>query len=102
MALRPLAIVTALSFAVSASFADDLLYSYEGDVLPYDASAGWLVFNPCDYPSGESVADGHFVLNWPEPGNSANYAYRIAQPPEAPPPTRWVEWRCRSNHPLGR
>ena len=101
MCLRPLTIVAALSFAVSASFADEVLYTYEGDVLPYDDSAGWIIADPCEAPCGESVADGHFILHWPDPGNLANYDYSIARPPEAPPPTLWVEWRFRSNHPLG-
>ena len=101
MPLRSLLLVTAFALAVGASLADEVLYTYEGDVLPYDESAGWLIADPCEYPCGESVADGHFVLNWPEPGNFANYHYWIAQPPEATPPTLWVEWRFRSNHPLG-
>jgi hypothetical protein len=28
--------------------ADDLRCCSEGDVLPYDESAGWVIFNPCD------------------------------------------------------
>ncbi len=51
MALRPLAIATALSFAVSSSFADEVLYTYEGvnhafhnDTAPtrYDSDAAKL------------------------------------------------------------
>ena len=86
MPLRPFLIVAAYTLGVGASLADEVLYTYEGDVLPYDASAGWLVFDPCEYPCNESLADGRFILNWPEPGNLANYHYWIAQPPEGPPP----------------
>ena len=69
-----------------AVFADDVIYRYEGDVLPHDPSEGWLVFDPCDPPCSESLEDGHFVLFWPQAGNLANYTYRIAEPPEEPPP----------------
>jgi hypothetical protein len=30
-----------------------------------------------------------------------NYHYEIARPPDAAPATLWVEWRFRSNHPIG-
>ena len=101
MFFRGLAIllcVTPLCWAV----ADDLIYRYEGDVVPYDESAGWEIFNPCDSPCTESVEEGHFVLRWPFAGNFVNYHYWIAQSPEPPPATLWVEWRFRSNHPLGQ
>jgi len=80
--------------------ADDLLYRYEGDVLPYDPSGGWMVFDPCSPPCGESLEDGRFVLRWTEPGDAANYAYVITEPPNAQPPSLWVEWRFRSNQPI--
>ena len=81
--------------------ADETLYRYEGDVLPYDASAGWEIFNFCEAPCSESLQDGHFVLQWPEAGDFVNYNLLFGSEPEVPPPpTLWVEWRFRSNHPL--
>ncbi len=81
--------------------ADEVLYAYEGDVLPYDESAGWVVFNPCEEPCSDWIEDGHFVLHWSEPADLVNYDLSIVQSPQEPPPTLWVEWRFRSNHPLG-
>ncbi|MCH9001389.1 MAG: hypothetical protein IIC02_02350 [Planctomycetes bacterium] len=80
--------------------ADETLYRYEGDVLPLDPSAGWVMGNPCDPPCSEFLEDGHFVRLWSVAADFASYAFRIAQPPD-PPPTLWVEWRFRSNFPLG-
>ncbi len=100
--VRTLVAVLLGALALRASVADDLLYRYEGNVVPYDESAGWILADPCDTPCTESVEDGHFILRWPWAGNLANYHLWIARrddPP--PPPTLWVEWRFRSNHPLG-
>lgn len=77
---------------------DELLYAYEGDVLPYEA--GWLIYNPCDQLCSESMEGGRFVLSAPSQTDSFNYHLRIAYPPELPPPSLWVEWRFRSNHPI--
>ena len=75
--------------------------SGDGDVLPYDAAAGWVIADPCEAPCDESLDGGHFVNHWAEVGDLVNYHYWIAREPDAPPPTLWVEWRFRSNHPLG-
>ncbi len=101
MSCRRLVIVVMLVATSHAARADETLYRYEGNVLPYDEFAGWRVFDPCEDPCSESLEDGHFVLRWPQGGDLANYQYSIADPPEPPPPTLWVEWRFRSNHPLG-
>ncbi len=89
----------AIEFIAVPVFADEALYRYEGDVLPYDPQAGWAVYDPCEGPCSESVVDGRFVLHWADASNLVNYNYWIAQPPQAPPPTLWVEWRFRSNNP---
>jgi hypothetical protein len=89
-----------LWFTISAVLADELLYRYEGDMLPYDDSAGWLD-GLCEEPCSESLEDGHLVLRWPYANDLVNYHYWIALSPEQAPPTLWVEWRFRSNHPLG-
>ncbi len=100
MSLRDALIVAAVAYSAVGAAADELLYRYEGDVVPYDESAGWMIYDPCDPPCTESVRDGDFVLDWAYVGDLANYAYRIAEPPDDPPPTLWVEWRFRSNHPI--
>ncbi len=93
-------VLAALLFGFSAATrGDDLLYRYEGDVLPYDPSAGWLD-GLCEDTCHESLENGYFVLRWPEVGDSAAYTYVIAQPPVAPPTSLWIEWRIRSNHPI--
>ena len=93
-------ILSLLTLSVSATTqADDVLHRYEGNVHPL--SAGWIVGNPCQPPCAESVEDGHFLYRWPRAYDFASYHLWIAQPPQPPPPTLWVEWRFRSNHPLG-
>lgn len=81
-------ILIIICFLYSASFADDLLYRYEGDVLPYDESAGWELFNPCGDKGqcSESIENGHLVLRWPQASDLVNYNLWIARPGEAPPP----------------
>ncbi len=103
MSARACTIMALFSVSICAgnARADELLYCYEGDVVPYDESAGWIVADACDDPCSESVEDGHFVLRWPYAGNLANYHLWITQPPQEPPPTLWVEWRFRSNQPIG-
>lgn len=82
----------------AAAQADGLLYRYEGNVVPLDPSAGWIVGNPCDPPCTESVENGRFVLRWPQGRDAANYDLTLPAPSL---PTLWVEWRFRSNHPFG-
>ena len=90
------------TLALRASLADDVLYRYEGQVLPYDKSAGWLIFDACEEECSESVENGHLVLEWIG-GESVNYTYIISNDAGEPPvpPTLWVEWRFRSNQPFG-
>jgi len=82
------------------SYADDVVYRYEGDVLAYDASAGWIP-SVCQYPCRERLENGRFVLSWAHAADHVQYLYRVTVPPETPPPSLWVEWHFRSNHPLG-
>jgi len=83
------------------AFADDVIHRYEGNVVPYDESAGWEG-NACEAPCSETIEDGHLVLRFAYAWNSAGYRKVIAQEPDTtPPPTLWAEWRFRSNHPLG-
>jgi hypothetical protein len=100
MLFRSLFVAVSLSFAVAAR-ADVTSYRYEGDVLPYDPSAGWQVFNSCDPPCTESVEKGHFVARWPEIGDFFQYVFLMADLPGGVPSSLWVEWRFRSNHPKG-
>lgn len=86
----------------NSCMADEILYRYEGDVLPSEEGTGWEVFNPCEGPCSEQIVDGKFVLTWDVPNDSVNYSHRIATPESPPPPeTLWVEWQFRSNHPIG-
>ena len=80
-----LALFTFLAWPPSA-MADETLYRYDGDVLPYDASAGWVIADPCEPPCDESLNGGHFVNHWAEVGDLVNYHYWIAREPDAPPP----------------
>ena len=76
-----------LVFAIgSSAIADETLYRYEGNVLPYDVSAGWEIFDPCEPPCSESVEDGHFVLHWTVANNFTNYTLEIGREPETSPP----------------
>ena len=99
MAFRGLIIVLVLGGVALWCAADDVLYRYEGDVLPYDESAGWIVANPCDGACQESIIDGHYVTEFGELGDGTyNHHYwidRVGDPP--PPMSLWVEWRYRSN-----
>jgi hypothetical protein len=89
------ALVT-VSIGADRAGADEVLYRYEGTVVPYDASAGWIISNPCDGACVESLEEGHFVLSWPELGDGARYHFWITSPPESGLSSLWVEWRFRS------
>jgi len=80
--------------------ADDLLFRYEGNVLPYSVDGGWNQGNPCENGCSESVDDGYFELRWDVATDFALYLHWIAQPPTPAPTTLWVEWRFASNHPF--
>ncbi|MBU0716711.1 MAG: thrombospondin type 3 repeat-containing protein [Planctomycetes bacterium] len=98
MSARWVSVIVAV--AIVPALADEVLYRYEGDVLPYDPSAGWLVGNPCEGVCSESLEDGHFKLLWTGPTDPVLYHYTIAHAPDPAPPTLWIEWRFRSNHPM--
>lgn len=85
----------------ATAFADEVAYLYEGDVLPYDPSAGWIVANPCEAPAcSEGLESGHFVLEYGTSGGDlATYARFIVDNNGILPSTFWVEWRFRSNNP---
>ncbi len=85
-AVKPLIVAILVLCLTIASVADETLYRYEGDVHPMDPSAGWVMGNPCDPPCSEFMEDGHFVRLWSEAADYASYAFRIAQPPDPPPP----------------
>ncbi|UCE61266.1 MAG: hypothetical protein JSU63_05850 [Phycisphaerales bacterium] len=92
-------IVVLIGLSTGPALGDETLYRYEGNVLPYDPTAGWNQNNPCEDPCVESLDSGHFVLTWPDGYDFANYSYWIAQPPDDPPPPPfWVEWTFESDH----
>lgn len=84
-----------------AACADQVVYRYEANVLPDDPSEAWVVADACDPPCTESITNQKLRLVWAQADNTVNYTKFIAQPPQQEPPTLWVEWRFRSNHPLG-
>ena len=97
--MRGFTLSAAAILTLAASLlADDVLYRYEGDVLPYDPATGWLVNEECGAGCHESIEAGAFVLRWPTIAGFANYHLWIAQPKQAPPTSLWVEWHRRSNH----
>ena len=103
MSFRAAFMAVVVFCAVSPACADEVLYRYEGDVLPYDPSAGWVIADACETVCTESLhtENGYFVLHWSEANDWVNYHYWIAVPPDDPPPTLWAEWSFRSNHPVG-
>ncbi|MBN4058928.1 hypothetical protein JYU10_00495 [bacterium AH-315-J04] len=80
--------------------ADELLYSYEGDVVPWDPSAGWRIAQACEGFCTPSVDNGHFVMDWVDGGSRSHFDIVISNAIDEPddPSTLWVEWRFRSNH----
>ncbi len=98
-----LASIATLAVMYAVARGDEVLYSYDCDVPPYDPLAGWLHFDPCESICIDSNEDGHFILelNHPPPGDTSNYHLWIAHQGEPSPPTLWVEWSYSSNHPLG-
>ncbi len=94
-------LLAASGLAARTVRADDVLYRYEGNVIPTDPSEGWLLFDPCDPPCSESIENGHLVFRWTQAANIVNYTKVITEPPTPEYGSLWVEWRFRSNHPLG-
>jgi len=108
MSVRTLMIfVVAGWLAVGQAAADELLYRYECNVAPYDYDDpedeydAWIIANACEDPCVDCLEDGHYVLRWSQGADLVNYSLALAEPPEDPPASLWVEWRFRSNHPLG-
>jgi hypothetical protein len=99
--LRVVTLCVAITLGATPLFADDLLYSYEAEVLPFPEGGWW--WGNCVDNCGESVEDGHLVLRW-DYGTArlVNYGYVIATSSTPPPPGPpfWIEWRFRSNHEL--
>ena len=96
-------IATAVAAAPACLLADELLFSYEGDVHPSEKLGGWETYDPCTEfrMCAERLDAGHFVIEWLSLGGDAvNYNHDIAVAPEEPPGSLWVEWRFRSNQPF--
>jgi hypothetical protein len=91
--------VLALSLLASIAPADELLFRYEGDVLPDDPMGGFTAFQPCDTLCGcnDFVENGRFVVEWGTCGEDVVFDREISHDPDPAPPTLWVEWRFRSN-----
>jgi hypothetical protein len=91
---RAIAVVFLVSVAIGAR-GDEVLYRYNGDVLPFDSGAGWDIFDACDPQSGcmQRIEDGHFVIDWTMGGDVMNLDHPFIDPPG----DFWVEWQFRSN-----
>jgi len=92
--------VFSIALALNSAAGDDLLYRYEGDVLPYSIEGGWIRGQPCDAACREFLAAGHFGLRWEVATQGVGYSRWIARAPVPPPATLWIEWRFASNHPF--
>jgi len=99
--MRNLFILTVISLQAMSdkTVADELLYNYECDVVPWDPSAGWQIFQACEGFCTPTVDDGHFVMDWVS-GSPTNNDLVISNAinKQEDPTTLWVEWRFRSNH----
>lgn len=92
-------IVGLVLLCAAPSRGDELLFAFEGDTLPGTGS-DWIVANACELDCSRRIENGRFLLEWGVMGDLVNYGHRIAEPPVAPPPSLWVEWRFRSNQEL--
>ncbi|MEK6799282.1 MAG: hypothetical protein AABZ12_09980 [Planctomycetota bacterium] len=99
---KQVGVVLIASLCIRSSRADDLRYEYEGNVLPYDSAAGWVIANPCEDECSEALSDGRFVLAWATGSDIVMYRYDVSTQGTPVPPTLWVEWQFRSNHAIGR
>lgn len=80
---------------------DEPLVFYEGDNFPQFSSPAWINDKACIPPCSGFIQDGMLNHQWSMVGPTVNYGRYIARPPEIAPATLWVEWRFRSNHPIG-
>ncbi len=94
-------LVVLLAVSPVSVLADDVLYRYEGDVMPTDPAEGWHVAHACESPCTERVEDGHFIYQWSDCGGRARYHRDITEFGEQQPPSLWVEGRFRSNVAVG-
>lgn len=84
----------------SGASADNLVYRYEGEVVPYEAPGQWS-YNRCDLPCNESLEGGNFVLQWDSDGwEHAGYSHFMTEIEEVEVLPVWIEWRFRSNTPI--
>lgn len=89
-------ILLSVSFGPSIARGDDLIYRYDGDVLPWDPSAGFLI-DSCAPDCVETVEDGGLVIRWEQAPEFVQYFRWFGDTPDdAPPAPFWAEWRFRS------
>ena len=89
----------ALLSAVSAARADELIFGFDGDILPGDPGSDWIIANACAMGCSRRLENGHFLLERGVIGDLVKYSHTIASPGEPPPSTLWVERRFRSDQP---
>ena len=95
MRLPRLSLLFALAVLATQVLGDDIIHRYEGDVLPYDESAGWMGV-PCEEVCEESVGDGRLSILWPQAAEWHTYLNLVSHDGSPPAPTTlWVEqWRA--------
>lgn len=95
-------IILMITFISTVVIADELVYRYEGDVLPDDPAAGWEVFAACDGFCTPSSQDGHLVFTFSGGSSIVNYTFKITEHPDEPSlDSLWIEWNFRSDQELG-
>jgi len=78
-----------------ACFADEIIYQYEGDVMPYEAPGNWG-HSRCDEACSESLDAGRYVTVF-NVGNGASYNHTYF--PGLPWPSNvWAEVGHRTDH----
>jgi len=96
-----IAAIVAAGVSPASARADVLIYSYDGNVFPFDDdSANWRGSeNTCAPPCTETLEDGHLVLTWGG-GDQVNYTLDISNDLGEPPlpESLWVEWNFRSDN----
>ncbi len=79
--MRRVVLVALSLVAVPRGIADEAVYLYEDEALPYDASAESIIADACEDTSGPSLHNGHFVLERVRAGDMAGYDYTITDAP---------------------
>jgi hypothetical protein len=78
--------------------ADDLVFSWEGNIKITDPVAGWIC-ETCPGNCFESIEDGNYIVSWNRPGGRIYCGRILATPSDPGFETLWAEWRFRADQP---